>query len=263
VTRLLSGVALAAVSAGIIYWGSPLAFRVFISVFVAVGLYEYFLMLQSAGEPAMADVGIVGGISLYYAIAIGGADGALAFTPLIFIGVMGGATLFHHDNSFKAASNTLLGLFYVGLTLAPLALVREMRDGVPLVFMLAFANTLCDSMAYYTGKTFGKTPLAPSISPKKTVEGFVGGLAGAVLSAAVFAHFFMPVFGLHHAVIIGFIAGLAGPVGDLAESSIKRKMGAKDSGSFLPGHGGALDRMDSWMFTAPLFYVYLRFVAGA
>ena len=262
-TRLLSGFALAVVSAGIIAWGSPGAFRVFISVFVAVGLYEFFKMLKSAGEPAIPAVGIAGGVALYYAVSMGGATGALSFTPLIFIIVMGWATLFHHDNSYKAASNTLFGLFYIGLTLAPLALIREMRDGVSLMFLLAFANTLCDSMAYYTGKAFGKTPLAPSISPNKTVEGFVGGLAGAVLGAAVFSEFFMPGFGLHHAVIVGFIAGLAGPVGDLAESSTKRKMGVKDSGSFLPGHGGALDRMDSWMFTAPLFYVYLRFVAGA
>lgn len=262
-TRLLSGVALAAVSAGIIIWGSPGAFRVFISVFVAVGLYEFFQMLKSAGEPAIPAAGIAGGVSLYYAVSLGGAAGALSFTPLIFICVMGWATLFHHEDSFKAASNTLFGLFYVGLTLAPLALVRDMRDGVLIIFLLAFANTFCDSMAYYTGKNFGKTPLAPSISPKKTVEGFVGGLMGAVVSSTAFAHFFMPGFGLHHAVIIGFIAGLAGPVGDLAESSIKRKMGVKDSGSFLPGHGGALDRMDSWMFTAPLFYIYLRFVAGA
>jgi phosphatidate cytidylyltransferase len=262
VTRLLSGVSLASVSAGIIIWGSPGAFRVFLSVFVAVGLYEFFKMLKSAGEPAIPSAGIAGGISLYYAVAIGGADGALVFTPLIFIIAMGWATLFHHDNFYKAASNTLFGLFYVGLTLAPLALIREMRDGVALVFLLAFANTFCDSMAYYTGKNFGKTPLAPLISPNKTVEGFVGGLAGAVVTSAVFAHFFMPGFGLHHAVIIGFIAGLAGPMGDLAESSVKRKMGVKDSGLFLPGHGGALDRIDSWLFTAPIFYVYLRFVAG-
>ena len=262
-TRLLSGLAMAAVSAGIILYGSPWLFRVFVSVFVAVGLYEYFRMLKSAGEPAIPAAGIAGGFALYYAISLGVADTALSFTPLIFIGVMGWATLFHHDNSFRAASNTLFGLFYIGLTLAPLALVREMREGVALIILLAVANTFCDSMAYYTGKNFGKTPLAPSISPKKTVEGFVGGLVGAVAASSLFANFFMPGFGLSHAALIGFIAGLAGPVGDLAESSIKRKMGVKDSGSFLPGHGGALDRMDSWIFTAPLFYVYLRFVAGA
>lgn len=244
-------------------YGPPMAFRVFIGVFVAVGLYEFFRMLEVAGEPAIPAAGIAGGITLYCAVSSWGADGALPAAPLAFIGVVGWATLFHRGDSYRAASNTLFGLFYIGLTLAPLALIREMREGVWLILLLAVANTFCDSMAYYTGKNFGKTPLAPSISPKKTVEGFVGGLVGAVAASAAFVHFFMPGFGLHHGVIIGFIAALAGPVGDLAESSVKRKMGVKDSGSFLPGHGGALDRMDSWMFTSPLFYVYLRFAAGA
>ncbi len=262
-TRLLSGVTLVSVSAAVTIWGSPTAFFVFIGVFAAVGLYEFFQMLESAGEPSMRYAGIAGGLALYSAVSLGGAIGALSFTPLIFVGVMGWATLFHHDNSYKTASNTLFGVFYVGLTLSPLVLVRNMNDGVLLLFLLAFANTFCDSMAYYTGKNFGKTPLAPSISPKKTVEGFVGGLVGAVVTATAFAHFFMPGFGLSHAAVIGFMAGIVGPVGDLAESSIKRKMGVKDSGSLIPGHGGALDRLDSWMFTAPVFYVYLRFVMGA
>ena len=254
-TRLLSGAALAAAFAGVIIWGRPAAFCVFMGVFVAVGLYEFFQMLKSAGEPSIPAAGIAGGLALYFAVSFGGAAWALSLTPLIFIGVMGWATLFHHDNSYKAASSTLFGVFYIGLTLSQLALVRYMNDGVSLLFLLIFANTFCDSMAYYTGKNFGKTPLAPSISPKKTVEGFVGGLLGAVMAASAFAHFFMPTFGLHHAVIVGFIAGLAGPLGDLAESSIKRKMGVKDSGSFIPGHGGALDRMDSWI-SPPRFFTF-------
>lgn len=261
--RLLSGVTLAALSAGVIVWTTPFAFFVFIAVFVTAGLYEYFHMLKSAGEPSLPVAGTAAGLALFSAVSLGGAIGALSFTPLVFIGVMGWATLFQNDNSYKTASNTLFGAFYIGLTLSQLVLVRYMADGVMLVLLLAFANTFCDSLAFYTGKTFGKTPLAPSISPKKTVEGFVGGLAGAVLTAVAFAHFFMPGFALGHAVAVGLIAGLAGPMGDLAESSLKRRMGVKDSGSLIPGHGGALDRIDSWLFTAPVFYVYLRFVVGA
>jgi phosphatidate cytidylyltransferase len=263
VTRLLSGVTLAALSAGVIIWSAPLAFFVFIAVFVTAGLFEYFQMLKSAGEPVIPGVGIVAGLALFSAVSLGGAIGALSFTPLIFIGVMGWATLLHHGDSYKTASNTLFGAFYIGLTLSQLVLVRYMSDGVLLILLLAFANTFCDSLAYYIGKNFGKTPLAPSISPNKTVEGFVGGLAGALLISTVFAHFLMPGFGLRHAVVVGLIAGLAGPMGDLAESSLKRNMRIKDSGSLIPGHGGALDRMDSWLFTAPVFYVYLRFVVGA
>lgn len=261
-TRLLSGVALVTASSAITIWGSPTAFFVFIGVFVAVGSHEFFHMLQSAGEPSMRSAGIAGGLALYSAVSLGGAAGALLFTPLVFIGIMGWATFFHHGDSYKTAANTLFGVFYVGLTLSPLSLVRQMNDGVLLLFLLAFTNVFCDSMAYYTGKNLGKTPLAPSISPKKTVEGFVGGLIGAVTAAIAFAHFLMPGFGLRHAAAIGLMAGLVGPVGDLAESSIKRNMGVKDSGSLIPGHGGVLDRLDSWMFTAPVFYVYLRLALG-
>lgn len=262
-TRIISGVALAVVSAAVIIWAPPVAFFIYGSVFAAIGLSEYFRMLNHAGEPSIPSAGIGGGLALFAAISLGGSIGALLVTPLVFISVMGASALLLNENSHRGASNTLFGAFYIGLTLPPLVLIRHMPDGVTLIFLLIFANTFCDSMAYYTGKNLGKTPLAPSISPKKTVEGFLGGLVGAVVASVAFVHFFAPGFGVVHAISIGLIAGFVGPVGDLAESSLKRRMGVKDSGSALPGHGGALDRLDSWIFTSPVFYLYIRFVMGA
>lgn len=117
-----------------------------------------------------------------------------------------------------------------------------------------------DTCAYFIGKTLGRTPLCPSLSPGKTVEGSVGGFLGAVLAGAAFGLWVhLPV---RHGIAVGIIAGLVGQVGDLFESALKREIGMKDFGRLMPGHGGMLDRADSLLFSIPLAYLYLRLFAG-
>ncbi len=131
-----------------------------------------------------------------------------------------------------------------------------------LTFLVFFAVWASDTFAYYSGRTFGKHPLAPLVSPKKTWEGAIGGATGAVVVGLVFGLFVFPRFGLDvaliHIAVVSLIGGVVSPLGDLAESRIKRAVGAKDSGSVLPGHGGVLDRFDAILVAAPLCYVYLR-----
>jgi phosphatidate cytidylyltransferase len=119
---------------------------------------------------------------------------------------------------------------------------------------------ISDSAQYYTGRALGRRPLAPAISPKKTVEGAVGGLVFGTLAFVVGARF---VFGAAPALLVTLVgASIAalGIVGDLFESLLKRSAGVKDSGTLIPGHGGILDRIDSWLFAAPVYYVFVRYL---
>lgn len=127
---------------------------------------------------------------------------------------------------------------------------------VPLILLvLIWAN---DSVAYITGRAFGKTALWPSISPKKTVEGAVGGLLGTALLAWLF-HLIVPDFSLTQLLAIAFVVAIFSPLGDLFESQIKRRAGVKDSGRWLPGHGGLLDRLDSLLWVAPAYFILHEF----
>jgi len=126
------------------------------------------------------------------------------------------------------------------------------RFGPRLILFLLVTIWGCDSFAYYVGKNFGRHKLAPEVSPKKTIEGAVGGFAGSILGAVGAAALFVPEFRLPEAAIVGGLASTAGQIGDLVESMFKRGAGVKDSGTFLPGHGGFYDRVDSLLFAAPV-----------
>jgi len=129
--------------------------------------------------------------------------------------------------------------------------------GFVLTLLLMVLIWATDSGAYYTGKSIGKRPFAPETSPNKTWEGTLGGLTLAVLVGVGFKLWLLPMLGWVDVLVLAAIGGFWGQLGDLMESSLKRSAGVKDSGNFLPGHGGALDRFDSLIFSAPLYWVYL------
>ncbi|MDX1546847.1 MAG: phosphatidate cytidylyltransferase, partial [Rhodothermales bacterium] len=126
------------------------------------------------------------------------------------------------------------------------------------VFLLIWAT---DTFAYYVGKNLGRHKLAPLISPKKTWEGAVGGAVGALLVAVVLKLTLLAFLAWPHVVAMALICGIVSQIGDLAESRLKRSVGAKDSGTLLPGHGGLLDRFDALLLAVPLVYLYLAYVA--
>ncbi|MDX1741775.1 MAG: CDP-archaeol synthase, partial [Rhodothermales bacterium] len=127
------------------------------------------------------------------------------------------------------------------------------------VFALVWAS---DTTAYYVGKAIGRHPLAPSISPKKTWEGSIGGAIGSVVVALILWKMDLVSLRWFDFVVLGLICGSLAQLGDLAESRLKRVAGVKDSGTILPGHGGLLDRLDAMIVAVPLAYMYLAFVAG-
>ncbi|GGD68075.1 phosphatidate cytidylyltransferase [Paenibacillus nasutitermitis] len=151
------------------------------------------------------------------------------------------------------AALLLLGALYVGFGFDAMYEVRSSDANGLLTTCLAFGTIWASDIgAYFIGKAIGKHKLWPAISPNKTIEGSLGGVVLSLLVAAVFAVIYPDAIGLGHALLIGFVAAVAGQLGDLIQSAYKRVRGIKDTGSILPGHGGVLDRCDSWIVVFPL-----------
>lgn len=166
------------------------------------------------------------------------------------------------EHRWNDALVILLGLLYVGFPLSTVVSTRSLPGGEWLVLFLAVVTWASDTGAYYAGTLWGKRPLLPSISPKKTVEGVLGGLVLAVGVALLAQQWFASQLSLADSLILGVLLTSMGLLGDLFESVIKRRTGVKDSGGILPGHGGMLDRLDSLLFTAPTFYYYVAYIRG-
>jgi phosphatidate cytidylyltransferase len=165
------------------------------------------------------------------------------------------------QDRLRESGLAVTGMLYIGLTLSFLVLTRMLPHGEWLIFFLLLVTWAGDTGAYYAGTLYGQHRLAPRISPKKTVEGLMGGLIAATMTAYLARWWFMPDLSGFDCVILAIIITLTGLWGDLAESAIKRSVGAKDSGGLLPGHGGMLDRLDSLLFSAPAFYYYVTVIS--
>lgn len=169
-----------------------------------------------------------------------------------------------HDlsRSLVDVSVLIFGMLYIGFTLGHLLLTRALPDGIFLVFFVVLVTWAGDTGAYYAGMSMGRTPLAPRISPNKTVEGLLGGCLLAVVIALIARAWFIPSFTILDAIVLGLVLTVVGLIGDLSESMFKRGAGVKDSGGLIPGHGGMLDRLDSLLLTAPTYYYYVTLVKG-
>jgi len=167
--------------------------------------------------------------------------------------------MFGETRSLERLCFTLFGALFLGFLPAHLALVRELRpDGEKLCFMLFACVWLTDTAAYAAGKTLGRRQLAAGLSPKKTWEGAAAGFLFCVGGAVLLRRLLAPQsLGLPGALGFGVLVGVSAQLSDLAESLVKRAVGAKDSGNLLPGHGGIMDRFDSFILAAPVVYYFL------
>jgi phosphatidate cytidylyltransferase len=164
--------------------------------------------------------------------------------------------------TFDAVGRTTLGVLWIGGCFLFLPLIRRVPDGLGWLWLVFAISWGSDSGAYLVGRAIGKRKLHVRLSPKKTWAGLVGGLVAAVLFTGLINGFFQLGLKGWEAVLLGSVLGVAGVLGDLAVSLLKRAVGAKDSGIFMPGHGGLLDRVDSVLFVAPLLYIYLFVTRG-
>lgn len=225
------------------------------ALILLLGLREMLHMLFRLGlkpEPLSAYIG--GGIILFEAYAYGSTYSLNSLTAIILIYLL--TVLFSREqNNLAGISATFFSTLYIGL-ITYIYLLRNLPNGwIWLIFLLActWAN---DTAAYLMGKKFGRIPLAPRISPRKTREGAVFGIMSSLLTAYLFTLIY-PTLPLFSVLVLGVIVAVAGQIGDLVESSIKREAGIKDTGRLIPGHGGILDRFDSMLFAAPLVYHYV------
>lgn len=151
------------------------------------------------------------------------------------------------------------GVAYVGLLYPFIYHIREMAGTGDWLLFLFGTIWLSDSLAMWIGKAFGKRKLAPTVSPNKTIAGFVGGMAGGVIVSVLLYFWLLSDFNIVALIFAGLLVSFVGQLGDLVESCWKRSIGIKDSSGIIPGHGGILDRFDSLLFAAPILYLYLKY----
>lgn len=245
-------------------------FYLFVTTGVVIGLYEFYRMFKNSGYYPQTSMGIILGVLVVMGFYIG-SDRAgivgLIFSPDVMVAAAFVLALLCRLFSGRDTNGALVdvaltftGVVYVAWLAAYLVLLKDWNmggiDGRDLVFFLLLVTWSTDTGAYYIGSAFGRHKLYPKISPKKSVEGALGGLVFAVGMAVACKHWFYHELHYFDAVALGVILGIVGQVGDLAESMIKRSARVKDSGGIMPGHGGMLDRMDSVLLNAPALYYY-------
>jgi phosphatidate cytidylyltransferase len=215
------------------------------------GLYERTHPVRIAGFLAL------GGL---LAAALYGHQAQVLLAVVAAFALVFGLTLLQPRPSFAGIAVTLLGIYWIGFPLAHAVMLRDLPHGMGVVIDVLVGTYVGDTGAYFGGKLFGRRPLAPSISPNKTVEGLLIGMVFAVGSVWIASRYqaWMP---SRHALVLGLGIALAGPAGDLFESFVKREAHAKDSGTIFGAHGGALDRLDSVLFAVVVaYYVWAAYV---
>jgi phosphatidate cytidylyltransferase len=180
----------------------------------------------------------------------------LAFLALAFHHII---KLEDHDDLVNYFLRDLLGMFYCAIMPSYILLIR-LLDGSSYIYLLLITIWAIDTSAYYVGSSIGKIKLIPEISPKKTVEGAIGGTVGAIIVLITARALYFKNFSLSDAIIFGLALSFSAQIGDLFESLLKRARGVKDSGDLIPGHGGILDRLDSLLFAAPAFFYFTLFL---
>ena len=250
---------------GVLWFAPPWAFAIVASALALATLREFYRLAEGCGAPVPARLALIlaGGALLICAIPLGRPSGlvvagsiSLAAALFALASMFAGVPL---PRALPGAGAALLGFALVVFPFCSLMWLDRAhvpgsspKLGPRLVLFLLLIIWGCDSFAYYAGRKFGKRKLAESVSPKKTIEGSIGGFVGAVVVAAAASRLFLPEFRGWEAGLVGALASSAGQLGDLVESMFKRGAGVKDSGQFLPGHGGFYDRVDSILFAAPV-----------
>lgn len=269
-TRIISGIIGMIIATGVIQMGG--------TIFVGVSLLLACLAWREYVNAFMQkeyNIPLFWGIFMIAFIILSGylmQNVMFGIIVAIFVSFMN--TIFNHKNfSIIDAIITLAGTVYIAVPFYHLVMLRIIEDNVILasnsilgdfsvgciLIWLTFIGTWAsDSFAYFVGCSIGKHRLCPEISPKKSIEGFVGGIIGAMLCVGALGSYFN--FDLVIMLIMGALIAIIGTFGDLVESCIKRYVGIKDSGTLIPGHGGVLDRFDSLLFTAPLVYYIAIFL---
>ncbi|SKC74156.1 phosphatidate cytidylyltransferase [Maledivibacter halophilus] len=255
--RILTGVLGVPLLVFIIISGG-LVLKISTLLVVIVALREFYMSFHLKNIYPLNYVGYLFTIFMYWSssrLHINLSFLLIIFTLLIIF-------LFNKKVTLTDISITLLGFFYISYFLLHIILTSELSSNLIIwyIFIIAW---LADTSAYFSGsfmgsKIFGPKKLFPEVSPKKTIEGFIGGILGSVFASLIFSYIFIPNF-TTHSIVLGLLGSIISQTGDLVASKIKRFVGIKDFGNVMPGHGGILDRFDSVLLVAPFVYYYTLF----
>jgi len=246
--------------------GGPLMFSMFIGAVCLIALWEFFHILLGKTNPlnpfCFKLLAFIIAPAIIWAAYMNSFKIILGLIALnLIVSALISLPKFKSDASVsEIVLKQLLGVVYIPVFLSYLIFIRNGDDGVSWIFFLLIVVFLGDTGAFYTGSYFGRHKLCPAVSPNKTVEGAVGGLAVNVCAGALFKIIFLPLLQWNLSILFFLCIGVAGQVGDLFESKLKRVANIKDSGVFLPGHGGFLDRIDALLFAAPVAYFFIEHI---
>jgi phosphatidate cytidylyltransferase len=259
--RVISGAVLLAGVLAALWFLSPV-YLLGIAVLIALLAFrEYADIAGRAGATVSRPAGAMATALACIAVGVPGlpVDVALAGTTLgLAAVVLAGAAAGRTGEALHDAALSAFAPLYIGVPLGMLAATRWSL-GREATLLLILTVALSDTAQYYSGRLLGRHLLAPVISPKKTIEGAVGGFAGGMMGLGLLGHWWLPDMPLHWRLLLGVALAAVGIVGDLFESLLKRSVGVKDASSMIPGHGGVLDRIDALLFAAPVFYVFVRY----
>jgi phosphatidate cytidylyltransferase len=242
----------------LLVYGSKGWFFLLLLIINILALSEFFGLPTFSNDKWFKTLSILFGSLILSAAYFWGMSGLTGFFLLALLALFL-FSVYHLDDLNKAVPKLgvgMLGVVYISCLLSYFILLRDSDVGMLLVLFLLAVVWSTDTSAYYIGKNFGKTKLLPLVSPNKTVEGAIGGLAGGLIASVAFKIFFFSSLTVFDAFFLPLILSATSQMGDLFESFIKRWAGVKDMGSLIPGHGGMLDRIDGLLFAAPVLYFY-------
>lgn len=275
-----------------VFLSGDITFLIFNIIVIGISMYEFYTILRNKGKGVYYKTGIMLGVSLpiliyfkhdisilfrylrifNYKTEIAFDSGAFVILSLMVIAILQilGSKI---KNSTEELMYTLLGIIYISFFLSYMMIIREEFHNGKIMLLYTFVSIwACDTLAYIVGVLIGgkifKTRLSEKISPKKSIEGFIGGILGVFISTYGFIYIYKEFFradlfekiNLNEAIILSILIALFSVLGDLFESKLKREFGVKDSGTVLLGHGGFLDRFDSAMFVMPVVYYFVKYI---
>ena len=270
-TRVLVAVILLPIGLVVIYLGGWI-FTAFIALILGLAAWEFADLFRNSGFQPAKVIMVAGAVALAAGRALDGFGSAPWIIALLILASMTYHLVAYERGRDQAGTDftiTLSGTLYLGWLGGYLISLRAMPAGAWLIWLVLLAVFLADSAAYFIGRRFGQHKLSPRLSPKKTWEGYLAGVVAGTLGTALVAYLWGlwagPDFTITpwQGALLGLLISLLTTLGDLGESMLKRQSGVKDSSNILPGHGGVFDRIDSWLWAAPIgYYFILRIVGG-
>jgi phosphatidate cytidylyltransferase len=266
VTRVLSGAVLLTIAIGVVWFAPALLFLIVAEILLVLACVEYGSLARASGLAVPVVVsGAVAALTCasFARLAVRGYPGlpldVVLLSALVAVGALALTRWSGGGDALGSAAAALLPALYLGLPIGAMVSIRETR-GREALFLLMLTVFVSDTAQYYSGRAFGRRPLAPRISPKKTIEGAIGGFVFGALVLVVIGSWWAPWIPVALRALLGATIVALGIAGDLFESMLKRSAGVKDSSGLIPGHGGVLDRIDALLFAAPVYYIVLKYV---